>query len=45
MHQNFATVSKLLNVVTVTGVAAGTANITVTSEDGSKTAKCVVTVT
>lgn len=42
---NFATVSKLLNVVTVTGVAAGTANITVTSEDGSKTAKCVVTVT
>ncbi|ENZ0346975.1 Ig domain-containing protein [Morganella morganii] len=42
---NFATVSKLLNVVTVTGVAVGTANITVTSEDGSKTAKCVVTVT
>ncbi len=42
---NFATVSKLLNVVTITGVAAGTANITVTSEDGSKTAKCVVTVT
>ncbi|MDT7051911.1 Ig-like domain-containing protein [Providencia stuartii] len=42
---NFATVSKLANVVTVTGVAAGTANVTVTSEDGAKTAKCVVTVT
>ncbi|EDU58735.1 Ig-like domain-containing protein [Providencia stuartii] len=42
---NFATVSKLVNVVTVTGVAAGTANVTVTSEDGAKTAKCVVTVT
>ncbi len=28
----------------VTGVAAGTANITVTTEDGSKTATCVVTV-
>ncbi|MEI9697300.1 Ig-like domain-containing protein [Moellerella wisconsensis] len=42
---NFATVSKLANVVTVTGVAAGAANITVTSEDGAKTAKCVVTVT
>lgn len=42
---NFATVSKLVNVVTVTGVAAGTANVTVTSEDGTKTAKCVVTVT
>lgn len=42
---NFATVSKLANVVTVTSVAAGTANATVTSEDGAKTAKCVVTVT
>ncbi|CAK6614987.1 Ig-like domain-containing protein [Providencia stuartii] len=42
---NFATVSKLVNVVTVTGVAAGTANVTVTSEDGAKTAKCVVAVT
>lgn len=42
---NFATVSKLVNVVTVTGVAAGTANVTVTSEDGAKTDKCVVTVT
>ncbi|MEQ5240033.1 Ig-like domain-containing protein [Proteus terrae] len=27
------------------GVAEGTANVTVTSEDGNKTAKCVVTVT
>ncbi|WP_195364449.1 Ig domain-containing protein, partial [Escherichia coli] len=43
--QNFATVTQLVNVVTVRGVAEGTANITVTSEDGSKTAKCVVTVT
>ncbi len=42
---NFATVTQLVNVVTVRGVAEGTANITVTSEDGSKTAKCVVTVT
>lgn len=42
---NFATVSKLANVVTVTSVAAGTANVTVTSEDGAQTAKCVVTVT
>lgn len=40
-----ATVSQLANVVTVTGVAAGTANITVTSKDGAKTAKCAVTVT
>ncbi len=42
---NFATASQLMNVVTVTGVAVGTANITVTSEDNAKTAKCVVTVT
>lgn len=42
---NFATVTQLVNVVTVRGVAEGTANITVTSEDGSKTAKCVATVT
>ncbi|MDL5165820.1 Ig-like domain-containing protein [Proteus faecis] len=42
---NFATVTQLVNVVTVRGVAEGTANVTVTSEDGSKTAKCVVTVT
>ncbi|MBI6529078.1 Ig-like domain-containing protein [Proteus vulgaris] len=42
---SFATVTKLVNVVTVRGVAEGTANITVTSEDASKTAKCVVTVT
>ncbi|EKQ6889318.1 Ig-like domain-containing protein, partial [Salmonella enterica] len=40
-----ATVTQLVNVVTVRGVAEGAANITVTSEDGSKTAKCVVTVT
>ena len=42
---NFATVTQLVSVVTVRGVAEGTANVTVTSEDGSKTAKCVVTVT
>ncbi|EMP4183880.1 Ig-like domain-containing protein [Proteus mirabilis] len=42
---NIATVTQLVNVVTVRGVAKGTANITVTSEDGNKTAKCVVTVT
>lgn len=42
---NFATVTQLVNVVTVRGVAEGTANVTVTSEDGGKTAKCVVTVT
>ncbi|HHE5127547.1 TPA: Ig domain-containing protein, partial [Proteus mirabilis] len=42
---NFATVTQLVNVVTVRGVAEGTANITVTSEDGNKTAKCVVNVT
>ena len=42
---NFATVTQLVNVVTVRGVAEGTANVTVTSEDGSKTAKCVATVT
>ncbi|MBN5322961.1 Ig domain-containing protein [Serratia marcescens] len=29
----------------VTGVAAGTATITVTTEDGDKTASCAVTVT
>lgn len=40
-----ATASQLMNVVTVTGAAAGTANVTVTSDDGAKTAKCVVTVT
>ncbi|MDC9591363.1 Ig-like domain-containing protein [Xenorhabdus sp. XENO-10] len=42
---NIATVSKVGNVVTVKGVAEGAANITVTSEDGNKTAKCSVTVT
>lgn len=42
---NFATVTQLVSVVTVRGVAEGAANVTVTSEDGSKTAKCVVTVT
>lgn len=41
----FATVSQVGTVVTVRGVAAGVANVTVTSEDGAKTAKCVVTVT
>ena len=41
----FATVSQVGTVITVRGVAAGVANITVTSEDGAKTAKCVVTVT
>lgn len=42
---NFATVTQLVNVVTVRGVAEGTANVTVKSEDGGKTAKCVVNVT
>lgn len=41
----FATVSQVGTVVTVRGVAAGVANVTITSEDGAKTAKCVVTVT
>ncbi|MDE9467602.1 Ig-like domain-containing protein, partial [Xenorhabdus bovienii] len=40
-----ATVSKIGSVVTVKGVAEGTANVTVTSKDGSKVAKCAVTVT
>ncbi|MDX7985984.1 Ig domain-containing protein [Xenorhabdus sp. 12] len=40
-----ATVSKIGNVVTVKGVAEGAANIIVTTSDGSKTAKCAVTVT
>ncbi|WP_319926088.1 Ig-like domain-containing protein [Xenorhabdus littoralis] len=42
---SIATVSKVGNVVTVKGVAEGTANITVTTSDGSKIAKCAVTVT
>ena len=41
----FATVSQVGTVITVRGVAAGVANVTVTSEDGAKAAKCVVTVT
>ncbi|MBD2779214.1 Ig-like domain-containing protein [Xenorhabdus szentirmaii] len=39
-----ATVSKVGHVVTVKGVAEGTANITVTTSDGNKTARCAVTV-
>ncbi|MBI6547267.1 Ig-like domain-containing protein [Xenorhabdus lircayensis] len=42
---NIATVSKIGNVVTVKGISEGSANITVTTEDGGKTAKCAVTVT
>ncbi|CDG20002.1 conserved protein of unknown function [Xenorhabdus poinarii G6] len=42
---NIATVSKIGNVVTVKGIAEGAANITVTTEDGRKTAKCAITVT
>ncbi|MGJ0628634.1 Ig-like domain-containing protein [Xenorhabdus bovienii] len=42
---SIATVSKIGSVVTVKGVAEGSANVTVTSEDGSKTAKCAITVT
>ncbi|WP_311751001.1 Ig-like domain-containing protein [Proteus columbae] len=42
---NFATVTQLANVVTVRGIAEGTANVTVKSEDGSKTVKCVANVT
>ncbi|WOO48608.1 Ig-like domain-containing protein [Hafnia alvei] len=41
----FATVSQVGTVVTARGVATGVANVTITSEDGAKTAKCVVTVT
>ncbi|WP_237387149.1 hypothetical protein [Xenorhabdus sp. Sc-CR9] len=40
-----ATVSKIGSVVTAKGIAEGTANITVTTADSSKTAKCAVTVT
>lgn len=42
---SIATVSKIGSVVTVKGVGEGSANVTVTSEDGSKTAKCGITVT
>ncbi|WP_422641353.1 hypothetical protein [Xenorhabdus beddingii] len=37
--------SKIGSVVTVRGIAEGSANITVTTEDGSKTTRCTVTVT
>ncbi|MDE9500319.1 Ig-like domain-containing protein, partial [Xenorhabdus bovienii] len=40
-----AAVSKIGNVVTVKGIAEGSAHITVTMEDGRKAAKCSVTVT
>lgn len=42
---SIATESKIGSVVTVKGVGEGSANVTVTSEDGSKTAKCGITVT
>lgn len=40
-----ATVATVTNAGKVTAVKAGTADITVTTKDGSKTAKCAVTVT
>ena len=40
-----ATVATVTNAGLVTAVKAGTADITVTTKDGSKTAKCAVTVT
>ncbi|MBE8598301.1 Ig domain-containing protein [Xenorhabdus sp. BG5] len=42
---SIATVSQIGNVVTVKGNSEGTANITVKTRDGSKIAKCGVTVT
>lgn len=40
-----ATIASVDSKGKVTGVKAGTADITVTTKDGSKTAKCTVTVT
>ncbi|WP_235804256.1 Ig-like domain-containing protein [Companilactobacillus mindensis] len=50
LNYSFATSNDKVATVTpkvgkVTAVAAGTATITVTTEDGSKTASCEVTVT
>jgi uncharacterized protein YjdB len=41
---NNAAVATVSSNGTVTGIAAGTATITVTTEDGNKTASCIVTV-
>ncbi|MBK4831626.1 hypothetical protein CU001_0677 [Enterococcus faecium] len=40
-----ATIAGVDSTGKVSGVKAGTADITVTTKDGSKTAKCTVTVT